>query len=597
MTWRSIPQSNVARRVAVWCGWALVVYVVGFWRLGFPSFWDPDEAVYAVATREMLRTGDWLAPMYNGAPFFDKPIVFYWLQLLSFKIFGVSEFAARMVPALSAVAVIAITGWAGRLFFNKTVGSLAALFVAVLPATFALSAYAILDMTFTAFLFAGVVCATSAVMHDRPRRQWWGYLWLALAVLTKGPLAIVLAGISFLLVLAIAPNLRSRLLSLRWIWGLALVVVVSAPWFIYMWLRFRYDFVEGYFLRENFWLYAAKLYATTRSPLFYLRVASLGVLPWTPVLIGRLIDAVRGDRLSDEEKLFWSWSAAITLFFSCSRFKLDHYIYPVLPALSLLAAHTWWRLSKASSLRPHLGAAIGAVSVAVLFIVGGIVLAGQVDKLPLELARGIQLAPAAMLACGAICLFRFWRNQWRTTTVPYLPVIALLATYAVVLVVGLDAFERAKPVKDLASWVSLNAPDDATITAYQMDRWKTSWRFYADRHLTTAETPDELTKVLNRPGTHYAVMQREQFDAMQKVDPTHPMRIVRERRGLSNTSGRGLRKRREDWPTFVVVTNAPDPATTATVTPPVVLPTADVNVIRRTRARRPAPIRTTRSGR
>ena len=146
-------------------------------------------------------------------------------------------------------------------------------------------------------------------------------------------------------------------------------------------------------------------------------------------------------------------------------------------------------------------------------------------------------------------------------------------TYAVVLVVGLDAFERAKPVKDLASWVSLNAPDDATITAYQMDRWKTSWRFYADRHLTTAETPDELINVLSQPGTHYAVMQREQFDAMQKKAPQHPMRIVRERRGLSNTSGRGLRKKKEDWPTFVVVTNTPDPAA------PVVSTTTDTGAV------------------
>jgi len=163
---RLLPRPDVARRVFYWAGWAIVIYIVAFWRLGYPSFWDPDEAVYAVVTRRMMQTGDWLAPIYNGAPFFDKPILFYWLQLVSFKLFGANEFAARLVPAVSAVGVIAVTGWTGREFFNREVGRLSALIVGILPATVLLSGYAILDMTFTMFLFAGVALAASAVVHN-----------------------------------------------------------------------------------------------------------------------------------------------------------------------------------------------------------------------------------------------------------------------------------------------------------------------------------------------------------------------------------------------------------------------------------------------
>jgi len=126
---RLLPRSDVAKRALFWACWAIVLYVVAFWRLGYASFWDPDEAVYAVVTRRMMQTGDWLAPIYNGVPFFDKPILFYWLQLISFKIFGANEFAARMVPAVSAVGVIGVTGWAGRAFFNREVGNLAAVIV------------------------------------------------------------------------------------------------------------------------------------------------------------------------------------------------------------------------------------------------------------------------------------------------------------------------------------------------------------------------------------------------------------------------------------------------------------------------------------
>jgi 4-amino-4-deoxy-L-arabinose transferase-like glycosyltransferase len=569
MSWRSIPTSNVARRVAVWTAWALVIYVVMFWRLGFPSFWDPDEAVYAVVTRRMLRTGDWLAPIYNGQPFFDKPILFYWLQLLAFRVFGATEFAARLVPAVSAIGVIAVTGWAGRVFFNRQVGYLAALMVAVLPATFALSAYAILDMTFTLFLFAGVVLAASAVMHDRPRRQWWAYLCIALAVLTKGPLAIVLAGVSFLLALAIAPGARRALLSLRWGWGLAFVIAVSSPWFVYMWWRFGYAFIEGYLLRENIWLYAAQLYTTTRAPGFYLRVAAVGFLPFTPILIGRAVDALRGDRVDDAERLFWAWSLAITAFFTCSRFKLDHYIYPVLPALSVIAAHTWWRLQHAASLRPHLGAAAAVAAIAFVLAGAGLYVYIKLETLPIELSRAMLIVPIALVAAGVGFCGTLVRNQWRPRAVPLLPTAALLVVYAVVLGVGLDALERGKPMKDLAGWISENAPADAVITAYRLERWKTSFRFYADRRMQTVESVDELVDSLRQPGTHYTVMRQDELDAVRKAAPEEPLRIVRERRGLTNTSGRGLRRKTEDWPNYVIVTDATEPESAPAPGPPV----------------------------
>src|SRR5687767_12915488 len=105
--------ASAVRHVATWCGWGLVIWIVVFFRLGYASFWDPDEAYYASASSEMLAAGDWFAPRYNDAPFFDKPILFYILQMLAFAGLGENEFAARIVPALSAVALIGSTGWFG----------------------------------------------------------------------------------------------------------------------------------------------------------------------------------------------------------------------------------------------------------------------------------------------------------------------------------------------------------------------------------------------------------------------------------------------------------------------------------------------------
>ena len=104
----------------------------------------------------------------------------------------------------------------------------------------------------------------------------------------------MLVGLAFLLGLVVAPEARAPLWRLRWGVGLSIVVVLSSPWFIYMWHRFGNDFITGYALKENLWLYAVPTYGAQRSYFFYPKVMAIGLLPWTPLLAGRLIDAFLG---------------------------------------------------------------------------------------------------------------------------------------------------------------------------------------------------------------------------------------------------------------------------------------------------------------
>ena len=146
----------------------ILVYVVLFWRLGTPTFWDPDEAHYAETSREMIASGDWLAPYYNDEPFFDKPALFHVVQAASMTVFGPTEFAARIVPALGALALILITAWLGSIAVSRNVGLVAGLLLAASPGVFALARYAILDTVFTAFVFGGAACVAVASLKHRP---------------------------------------------------------------------------------------------------------------------------------------------------------------------------------------------------------------------------------------------------------------------------------------------------------------------------------------------------------------------------------------------------------------------------------------------
>jgi len=193
----------MSRRVLHAAGWIALIWLVIFWRLGYLSLLDPDEAHYAQITKEMIGAREWLVPLVGGVPFIDKPVLFHWLQGLSFLTFGMNEFAARLPSALAAVALVWTTFWLGRELFDRATGGRAAAMLLTMPATFALSSIGLFDMLFTAFLFGAVACLIVAALRERAWLQWPGYLLLSLAIMTKGPAAALLLGVAFAIALVL----------------------------------------------------------------------------------------------------------------------------------------------------------------------------------------------------------------------------------------------------------------------------------------------------------------------------------------------------------------------------------------------------------
>jgi len=552
-----VPGRPLPRLLLVIAGWAVVCWVVFGWRLGYPSFWDPDEATYAETSREMLAAHSWLVPLYDGQPFFDKPPLFYILQMASFRLFGATELAARLVSSLSALGLLAAIGWFGSRLFNRDVGRNGALMFAVLPATFALSSYAIVDMTFTLFLFSGCALVTVAALDGEgglgTGLQYPGYVLLAAAVLTKGPLALVLAGLAFLVSLAVAPAARAPLMRLRWGRGLLIVALLGAPWFIYMWWHFGDAFILGYALRENVYLFTGSLYGSQRSMLFYPKVMLVGLLPWTPLLIGRLVDAARGLRISTPERLLWSWAAVVVGFFTLSGFKLDHYVFPAAPALCILCAHAWNQARTAS--QPPVGITAGLAAIPLLLLVAGTVLVPGLNRVPLELPSAVRLLPIALIASGLAMTAQVARG-WRPPSFPLAAVAGLLASYAIVITIGLPAFEQMKPTRRLARIVANNAAADDHIGMFRLNRWSSSWRFYVGRHSERLETTDDLRRFLARPGRHYCAMTRRDYDRLAAEGVR--LRVVHQEPGLFTTTGRSLRSGAPPGrDAFIIVTEEP----------------------------------------
>src|SRR5262249_52556610 len=158
--------------------------------------------------------------------------------------------------------------------------------------------------------------------------------------------------------------LRRRLLGLHWILGIVIVCAIAAPWFMLMYVRFGDRFVNGYLFDENLSLYATNRFTQQPGYSFYFRILAVGLLPWTGVVIGRLIDDIRAvwaRRAAPAllEILLWSWTAAIVGFFTLSKFKLDHYVFPVAPALAILCARAWTDVREHPDAPEHRGSRIG----------------------------------------------------------------------------------------------------------------------------------------------------------------------------------------------------------------------------------------------
>ena len=533
-------------------------WIVVFWRLGYASLLDPDEAHYAELTREMLHSGNWLVPLLDGKPFIDKPVLFHWLQGASVLLLGETEFAARLPTALSAIGLFAITRWVGIVLFGEEVGSLGAVMFATIPATFALSSIAIFDMVFALFLFGAVACLLVAGKRGSLRTELCGYLLLTLAVMTKGPVALVLVALLIGAGYVASIETRSIFRGLHWRTGLPLVALAASPWFLWMQWRFGDEFVKGYLLAGNLWYVTQPIEFSARAinHTFYMRAFTGAFFPWSIVVVGRGVDVIRRLRAHDEvdtaERLLWLWALVVLVFFSIARFKLDHYIFPAAPACCLIAARAWTDAARDSNDR-WWATRYSVLLIAGVLIVGGSFGGVALSQLNLGLPAGSFVLPFAIFVGGAALLAQMERNGWRVPVGISVLLAMLLVSYTTVVAVGFPALERVRPTARVARQLARVSTPSAPVGLYRLERWRGSLRYYLNRPLDRLETFDELSAFLSRPEPAYVVMLRR--DYLELCDHHIPVHLVTAHRAVIGTTGRGIRRQR--WGFLVVVSNVP----------------------------------------
>lgn len=484
--------------------WALlgVIAVLWFANLETRRLVHPDEGRYAEIAREMAQSGDWVTPRISGIKYLEKPPLQYWFTAAAYHALGVREAAARLWPSLAGfLAVIAIAG-TGYALGGKSLGAFAGLALAGTLWHAGLAQIVTLDSGLSCFLaiaFGAFITAQRAESTSAARRAWMWAAWtgLALATLSKGLVALVLAGGSLVAYTAITRDFalwrRLHLVS-----GIAVYLALTAPWFVAV-ARANDEFLDFFFVHEHFARFLTTEHRREGPWYYFVPYALAGSLPWLAFLAW-------GARLAWREGtpnalgFSWQrfalvWAAFVFLFFSASGSKLPSYILPMFPPLALVTGFLLLTLDARILYRLTLPTVVVTIGLSAALLLGHDAVNVWLARRPqpllataafvpwVEAALGIAAAGAVVAAIAFRRSERFWGAA------------ALALSMLGALAIATAGFERFSGIRS-ASAILRSAQASGAFAAdapfFQVQMYDHTAPFYLRRTTTPVAFRDEL---------------------------------------------------------------------------------------------------------
>lgn len=358
--------------------------------LGSYGVLDPTDSFFVESAREMVETGQYLLPLDNYKPWLDKPILAFWLMAASCKLFGSGPLAVRLVSAVSAILLSLLTGWSIRSFAGKQAATFAALIFLTCPLSALVGHLALTDMTLS-LLISGCLLHFFRYFETNTRTHLiCAYLFCGLAVLCKGPVALVIVGLTLAAYIGFSHQRRnwwSTGLSLRPVSGAAIVAAVNLPWYIAAIVATHGSFFYDFFIRQNL----GRMLGTVNHQepwWFYLPVFVGGLFPWSFYVFAATKISLNRESLQQNAQsrlaLFClCWAAAVICLFGSLKTKLPTYILPAVPAIAVYIALQLDQTIKTTqqNLRLAVVNLIAAVGCLFLLVAGAFCLHGYMKTL------------------------------------------------------------------------------------------------------------------------------------------------------------------------------------------------------------------------
>ena len=527
----------------------LLVIIYGllwFGTLNYRHLIPSDEGRYAEIAREMLVTGDWITPRYNGYKYFEKPPLQAWATAAAFQAFGIGDWQARLWTALTGFLTILLVGFTGARIFNARAGWLAAVVLASSPIWIISGHFNSLDMGLSSFLVAALCSLLLAqTSHNKNHcRNWMWACWIfmALATLSKGVIGAAIPAMVFI-AYSISTWDWKIWTRLRLFSGTILFLAITAPWFVLVAQR-NPEFLEFFFIHEHLQRFTQDDHSRTGPIYYFVPLLLIGLLPWILQAPGALAQAWSERRREFSAGwLLVCWFAVIFAFFSVSHSKLPGYIIPVFPALALIIGNRLDRLLGHTNtmalpwkLQTLCFAILGCVGFFFLDAIGKQARPDEIEAY----AQYTYWVIAALVALVSFSAYAAWQSK-RNGIQSIVSFACGFFLCAIITGTGHETLGRAVSGIDLVERVKASIPEK--VNFYSVRLLDHTVPFYLGRTMIMVESPDELEFGVNQEPelwmptldafiarwqedqTAYAMMVPEQFDAlntqgfpMQEVD-------------------------------------------------------------------------------
>lgn len=314
------------------------------YNLGSLYFVDEDEAMYAEVAREMLERQDWIYPHCNYAYWIDKPPLVPWGIAISFKLFGINEFTVRLWHSIIAVFGILVIYLIAKELFNSEVGLFSGLILATSLQYFYQARMVLCDIPLTFFITLSLYFFLIFVRRRIIFFYYLSVVAMALATLTKGPIGFVIPVLVIGIYLFFTrEKLFTRSGPLHTLMGLLLFSGIVSPWFIMQILRYKWHFIDRFFLFKNLERILRPIDVvstkTKPDPIYsYIFIIAAGFLPWSGVMCYSVYQWIKKCRKEKKKEIFFPlmWAGVIFLLFTLVAMKVPRYIMPIYPVLAII---------------------------------------------------------------------------------------------------------------------------------------------------------------------------------------------------------------------------------------------------------------------
>lgn len=522
--------------------WLLAIgFLAFFWNLGSTGLIDETEPLFAEAARQMTVTGNWITPYFNGVTRFDKPPLIYWLMAIAYSTFGVNEFAARLPSALSGIALTSLVFYTLRQFggwgipkFKPTqdatksdntsirqwqswlVAGLGSAMVALNPMALFFGRTGYSDMLLS-LCFGGSLLAffSGYAQPEQPKIQerWYlaVYILLGLAVLTKGPVGIVLPGLIVASFLFYLGKTKEVLREMQVVRGAIIFLVIAVPWYILVTLQNGEEYIDSFFGVHNFERFTQVVNDHQGPIYFHFLIVLIGFAPWSICLPSAILSVKlqrqRWQNLPRQTHLglfALFWFVIVLGFFTIAVTKYFSYTLPLIPAAAILLA-LWWseqvvqgQIFHQSSLSLKITTIVSIVLFAVLAVacfycprwLGD---DSTMPNLGIRISQdGISNIGAVIWGISAIAglILLLRRQAYWLCSVQFLGFLAFLM-FAIMPASAIIDSERQLPLRQIAQAVDQDAKPGEETVMIDNGFDKPSLVFYSQRPITFLMRPTE----------------------------------------------------------------------------------------------------------